>query len=123
MQRRHRKTSSDQSSRSSLNRSQERFAPNRVNNQPRRGAVTLWIILAGPAFLALLIFGAFCIIWGRYKTGLLVTYIYMFFTSFFDTRMHFVDMFDGSGIGLVIYMAVGMFASLMIFTSAFQQDN
>ncbi|MCH7688677.1 MAG: Tad domain-containing protein, partial [Planctomycetes bacterium] len=56
MQRRHRKTSLHQRSFHSLSRLQERCAPNRDNNHARRGAVTLWIIAAGPAFLALLVF-------------------------------------------------------------------
>jgi hypothetical protein len=55
VQRRHLKTSFDQNSSRSPSRLQECSAPNRTN-QARRGAVTLWIILAGPAFLALVIF-------------------------------------------------------------------
>ncbi len=72
--------------------------------------------------IALLIFGAFCIIWGRFKWGLLGTYVYMFYWSFANTKMQFVNMFDGNGLGMLAYIFVGLLASIMIFTSAFQRD-
>ncbi len=72
--------------------------------------------------LFLLIGIAMFMIWGKFKTGLLASFVFLFYTSYVDHRVHVIDMFGGETIGTVLYVFSGISALILFFVSMCQEE-
>ena len=67
--------------------------------------------------VSLLIFmNSFCLLMGKHKLGLLVSYTFVFYWGFIFNRVHFVTLLGETTIGLYLYAIFGLF---MLFTILF----
>ncbi len=64
-----------------------------------------------------------CLLYGKYKTGLLVSYFFIFYWGFVSNRIYWVELFGDSGIGLIMYFFSATAIALMGVFSFFQQDQ
>ena len=64
-----------------------------------------------------------CLLYGRYKTGLLVSYFFIFYWGFFSNRIYWMELFGDSGIGLMMYFFSATTVALMGVISFFQPDH
>lgn len=65
----------------------------------------------------------FCLFYGRHKTGLLLTYFFIFYWGFISNRIYWLEVFGDSGIGLMMYFGTATAIALMGVLSFFQHDH
>mgnify|MGYP006928160620 CR=1 FL=1 len=65
----------------------------------------------------------FCLITGRYKTGLLMSYFFIFYWGFVSNRMYWMELFGGEGMGLVLYLFSAIAVALIGVISIFQENH
>jgi hypothetical protein len=76
-------------------------------------SVPLWEV-------ALLVFiNSVCILLGRYKLGLFVSYFFVFYWGFMLNRPYFVDILGNMTLGLYIYAGAGMVMAVVIIIGLF----
>lgn len=68
------------------------------------------------------VINSFCLLLGRHKLGLLVTYSFVLFWGFISNREYFVDRFGQTTWGLVVYALAG-FTMVIIFIIGFFQGD
>jgi len=66
---------------------------------------------------------SFCLLFGRYKLGLLVSYGFVLYWGFIINRDFFVDRFSQSTLGLVVYALVGIAMVIIFIIGFFGQDQ
>ena len=64
-----------------------------------------------------------CLLSGKYKTGLLVSYFFIFYWGFVSNRVYWLELFGDSGIGLMMYFFCATTIALMGVISFFQPDH
>jgi hypothetical protein len=64
-----------------------------------------------------------CLLYGKYKTGLLVSYFFIFYWGFVSNRIYWMELFGDSGIGLMVYFFCAASLALIGVVSFFQQDH
>ena len=64
-----------------------------------------------------------CLLYGKYKTGLLVSYFFIFYWGFVSNRLYWMELFGDSGIGLMMYFFSATYVALMGVISFSQQDH
>ena len=64
-----------------------------------------------------------CLLYGKYKTGLLISYFFIFYWGFVSNRIYWLELFGDSGIGLMMYFFSATTIALMGIISFFQQDH
>lgn len=64
-----------------------------------------------------------CLLYGRYKTGLLATYFFIFYWGFVTNRIYWMELFGDSGIGLMLYFFSGTTIALMGVICFFQSSH
>ena len=65
----------------------------------------------------------FCLFSGKYKTGLLLSYFFIFYCGFVSNRGHWLELFGDTGIGLVLYLFSATAIALMGVISIFQEKH
>ncbi|MBF0558991.1 MAG: hypothetical protein HQL08_09445 [Nitrospirae bacterium] len=65
---------------------------------------------------------SFCLLFARYKLGLLITYSFVLFWGFISNREYFVDHFGKTTWGMVVYALAGL-AMVIIFIIGFSQGD
>ncbi|MEK9629608.1 MAG: hypothetical protein VW455_11385 [Nitrospinota bacterium] len=65
----------------------------------------------------------FCLISGRYKTGLLFSYFFIFYWGFVSNRGHWISLFGDHGTGMVLYLFSATAVALMGVISIFQENH
>lgn len=68
------------------------------------------------------VINSFCLLLGRYRLGLLVTYSFVLFWGFISNREYFVDRFGQTTMGMVIYVTSGL-AMVIIFIIGFSHKD
>jgi hypothetical protein len=64
-----------------------------------------------------------CLLTGKYKTGLLLSYFFIFYWGFVSNRIHWMELFGDSGMGLMMYFFSATTIALMGVVSFFQSDH
>ena len=64
-----------------------------------------------------------CLLYGKHKTGLLLSYFFIFYWGFISNRIYWLEVFGDSGIGLMIYFGTATAIALMGVLSLFQHDH
>jgi hypothetical protein len=75
---------------------------------------TLSIPLGQVLFFTLLM--TLCILFGRHKLGLLISYVFVFFWGFIFNRSQFVDLLGNTSSGLYIYGLSGVVMVVLAVT-------
>ncbi len=63
-----------------------------------------------------------CLLYGKYKTGLLISYFFIFYWGFVSNRIYWLEVFGGSGMGLMMYFGCATTIALMGVISFFKSD-
>ena len=64
-----------------------------------------------------------CLLYGKHKTGLLLSYFFIFYWGFVSNRIYWLEVFGDSGIGLMMYFSTATAIALMGVLSFFQTDH
>ena len=64
-----------------------------------------------------------CLLYGKHKTGLLLSYFFIFYWGFISNRIYWLELFGDSGIGLMMYFGTATAIALMGVFSFFQTDH
>jgi hypothetical protein len=64
-----------------------------------------------------------CLLYGKYKTGLLISYFFIFYWGFVSNRIYWLEVFGDSGMGLMMYFGCATTIALMGVISFFQSDH
>ena len=65
----------------------------------------------------------FCLLYGKHKTGLILSYFFIFYWGFVSNRIYWLELFGDSGVGLMMYFGTGTAIALMGVLSFFQADH
>ena len=65
----------------------------------------------------------FCLFTGKYKTGLLASYFFIFYWGFVSNRGHWLELFGDTGPGLVLYLFSATAIAIMGVISIFQEHH
>ncbi len=63
-----------------------------------------------------------CMLFGRHKLGLLISYAFVFFWGFVFNRNYFIDMLGNTTAGLYTYTLFGFFMAVLAIIGMFQKD-
>ncbi len=69
------------------------------------------------------VINSFCLLFGRYKLGLLLTYCFVFYWGFLFNKDYFVDMLGNTTWGLYIYAISGIAMSVTAIVGFFQESK
>lgn len=69
------------------------------------------------------VINSFCLLFGRYKLGLLLTYCFVFYWGFLFNKDYFVDMLGNTTWGLYIYAISGIAMSVTAIIGFFQESK
>lgn len=69
------------------------------------------------------VINSFCLLFGRYKLGLLLTYCFVFYWGFLFNKDYFVDMLGNTTWGLYIYAISGIAMSVTAMVGFFQESK
>ena len=72
--------------------------------------------------LIFVVINSFCLLFTRYKLGLLITYCFVFYWGFISNREYFIDRVGNTGWGLV-YVLAGILMVIIFIISFFQSDR
>jgi hypothetical protein len=72
--------------------------------------------------LLFIIINSLCLLLGRYKLGLLISYCFVLFWGYISNRPYFIDTFGQTSWGLVVYALAGI-AMVVIFIFGFFQSD
>ena len=64
-----------------------------------------------------------CLLYEKHKTGLLLSYFFIFYWGFVSNRIYWLEVFGDSGIGLMMYIGTATAIALMGVLSFFQTDH
>ncbi len=64
-----------------------------------------------------------CLLYGKHKTGLLLSYFFIFYWGFVSNRIYWLEVFGDSGIGLMMYFGTATAIALMGVLGFFQTDR
>ncbi|MCH8157747.1 MAG: hypothetical protein IID18_08360 [Nitrospinae bacterium] len=78
-----------------------------------------------PLWPMLMIFGMclWSLLYGRYKTGLIVAYFFIFYWGFLSDRMYWIGMFGENPAGQVIYICSAMAIAFMGLLGLYQEGH
>ena len=62
-----------------------------------------------------------CMLFGRHKLGLLVSYAFVFFWGFIFNRNYFIDLLGNTSIGLYTYTLFGFFMAVLAVIGMFKK--
>lgn len=69
------------------------------------------------------VINSFCLLFGRYKLGLLLTYCFVFYWGFLFNKDYFVDMLGNTTWGLYIYAISGIAMSVTAMVGFFRESK
>ncbi|MBI5749123.1 MAG: hypothetical protein HZA00_08355 [Nitrospinae bacterium] len=69
------------------------------------------------------VINSFCLLFGRYKLGLLLTYCFVFYWGFLFNKDYFVDMLGNTNWGLYLYAISGIAMSVTAIVGFFQESK
>jgi hypothetical protein len=67
----------------------------------------------------LILINSICILLGRYKLGLFISYFFVFYWGFMLNRPYFIDMLGNMTLGLYLYAAAGVIMAFIIVIGLF----
>ena len=70
--------------------------------------------------LIFVVINSFCLLLGKHKLGLLITYCFVFFWGFISNREYFVDRFGNTTSGMVVYVLAGILMIIVFIIGFFQ---
>jgi O-antigen ligase len=82
----------------------------------QQGNDFFWLPLGGVLIFLLVI--SICVLLGRYKAGVLLTYCCVFYLGFVSNRDRFVDLLSNTGGGMMVYIMTAVMM-VVVFTIGF----
>ncbi|MCC6347180.1 MAG: hypothetical protein IT388_08350 [Nitrospirales bacterium] len=73
--------------------------------------------------LIFVVINSFCLLFGKYKLGLLVSYCFVLFWGFISNREFFIDTFGQTTWGLIIYALSGIVMVVVLIVGFFQSSR
>jgi hypothetical protein len=73
--------------------------------------------------LIFVVINSFCLLFGRHKLGLLITYCFVLYWGFISNREYFIDRFGHTSWGLVVYALSGILMVVVFIIGFFQSDR
>ena len=73
--------------------------------------------------MVFVVINSFCLLLGRHKLGLLITYSFVLFWGFISNREYFVDRFGQTTWGMVVYVFSGLAMVIIFIIGFFQGDR
>jgi hypothetical protein len=73
--------------------------------------------------LIFVVINSFCLLFGRHKLGLLITYCFVLFWGFISNREYFIDHFGHTTWGMVVYGFAGIFMVIVLVIGFFQSSR
>ncbi|MBZ0156688.1 MAG: hypothetical protein K8I29_10840 [Alphaproteobacteria bacterium] len=73
--------------------------------------------------LIFVVINSFCLLLGKYKLGLLVSYCFVLFWGFISNREFFIDTFGQTTWGLIIYVLSGIVMVVVLIIGFFQSSR
>jgi hypothetical protein len=73
--------------------------------------------------IAFVIFNSICLLLGRYRLGLVISYCFVFYWGFIFNMSNFVEMFNGTSWGLPVYGFFGVFMFAVAMIGFFVHDR
>lgn len=73
--------------------------------------------------LILVVINSLCLLLGRHKLGLLISYCFVLYWGYFSNRAYFIDSFGRTTTGLVIYAMSGIVMVVTLVVGFFQHDK
>ena len=73
--------------------------------------------------IAFVIFNSMCLLFGRYRLGLVISYCFVFYWGFIFNMNNFVKMLDGTTWGLPVYGFFGVFMFAVAIIGFFVQGR
>ena len=64
-----------------------------------------------------------CMLFGRHKLGLMISYSFVFFWGFIFNRSYFVDLLGNTSGGLYSYALFGLLMAVLAIVGMFQGDR
>jgi len=80
-------------------------------------AIPMWEVMF------LVVINSLCLLLTKHKTGLLVTYLFVFYWGFVFNRKYFVDLLGQMTWGIYIYIVLGAVMALVIIISFFVRNE
>lgn len=69
------------------------------------------------------VLNSLCLLFARYKLGLLLSYCFVFYWGFISNREHFIDKLGNTTWGLVVYALSGIFMVVIFIIGFFQSSR
>lgn len=73
--------------------------------------------------LTLIFLNTFCLLFGKHKLGLLVSYSFVFYWGFIFNRAHFVSILGENLIGLYVYAITGILMLVMALLGFLRESD
>ncbi len=73
--------------------------------------------------LLFVVVNSFCLLFARYKLGLLITYCFVFYWGFILNREYFIDRWGNTSWGLIVYVFAGILMVIVFAIGFFQADR
>ncbi|MGD0282988.1 MAG: hypothetical protein ABSB95_11570 [Dissulfurispiraceae bacterium] len=73
--------------------------------------------------LIFVVVNSFCLLMGKHKLGLLITYCFVLFWGFISNREYFIDHFGHTSWGLVVYVLSGILMVIVLIIGFFQPSR
>ncbi|MFO0754119.1 MAG: hypothetical protein U0411_12455 [Thermodesulfovibrionales bacterium] len=73
--------------------------------------------------LIFVVLNSFCLLLGKYKLGLLVSYCFVLYWGFISNREFFIDTFGRTTWGLIIYALSGIAMVVVLIVGFFQSSR
>jgi len=67
------------------------------------------------------LFMTLCLLFGRHKLGLMISYAFVFFWGFVFNRTYFIDLLGNTNSGLYAYTLFGFFMAVLAVVGMFQR--
>lgn len=74
-------------------------------------------------FVAFILFNSVCLLFARYKLGLIVTYCFVFYWGFIFNLNHFIDALKAVSWGMPLYVLSGVLMLIVVITSFLVQER
>jgi len=64
-----------------------------------------------------------CLLTGRHKLGLIISYLFVFYWGYFYNREHLTDALGNTTWGLILYVIAGMLMIIMVILGFFKSSR
>ncbi|MBI4388971.1 MAG: hypothetical protein HY580_02220 [Nitrospinae bacterium] len=73
--------------------------------------------------VTILLIATLCMIFGRFKSGFLTAYGFLFYWVYVVNRNFLMELFGGNSVGMIFYLIVGAAMGLTAFVGLLQENH